>query len=41
MGVYNENNKFKKERLCKREEGLYVSNKTTLIGPIKLNKIRS
>lgn len=24
MGVYNEDNKSKERRLCKREEGLYV-----------------
>ena len=36
----NENNKFKKKRLCKRKKGLYVSRKIRL-GSVKLIRIRS
>ena len=30
MSVYNENNKFKKKRLYKRNEDLYVNRRITL-----------
>ena len=40
MSVYNEDNKFKKKKLCKREKGLYVNRKITLksINLIELSK---
>ena len=37
MSVYNEDNKFKKKRLCKRKGGLYVGRRTAL-GPIGLSR---
>ena len=45
MNVYNENNKFKKKKLCKRKKGLYVDYKITLIriklSDVKESRIRS
>ena len=41
MGVCNEDNKFKKKRLYKRERDLYVGSRITLISPIELSRVRS
>ena len=41
MSVFNEKNKFKKEKLCKRKRDFYINNKITLISSIRLSKVRS